>query len=352
MKRFIAFAALAAAASTAHAQSVKIAPRATTVFSRDEPNAARIGVFIDSSRDLRDTLGVLVGSVVEEGPAAKAGLKEGDRIASIDGVSLRMTRDDASDEHLQGMMSRRMTRELDKKKAGDEVELRVWSGGQSRSVRVKTVASSELAALSFRALRPASATLRGMVAANNDRASLGASLGGSPSKRDTLGVLIVSVVPDGPAEKAGVFEGDRVARINGLDLRVPGDDAGDADLSRARIRRFTDEIGKLKGGDVVTLTVVSGGRLREVNVTTVKASELPATHTFWYGDGAMMFGPHMELPGIKRLIETHPMPLELRTNPGGIRWLRRGDGNIIIRDSIVERLQDDVRKRVVLKRTT
>ena len=66
------------------------------------------------------------------------------------------------------------------------------------------------------------------------------------SARDTLGVFVQSVVHDGPAEKAGIVEGDRIAAINGVSLRV------------AR------EVAKLKAGEAAELTVVTVGRSRAV----------------------------------------------------------------------------------------
>jgi S1-C subfamily serine protease len=138
-------AAAWAASGPAEAQSARVYTPRDFQYQTDDPNSARLGIFLGDDNGLRDTLGVLVNSVVEDGPAAKAGIKEGDRIQSIGGVNLKMTRDDASDDALSGMMARRLVRELDKLKAGDDVELKVYSGGTTRSARVKTVASRELA---------------------------------------------------------------------------------------------------------------------------------------------------------------------------------------------------------------
>ena len=56
------------------------------------------------------------------------------------------------------------------------------------------------------------------------RAVLGLQLSPTGTARDTLGVFISSVTPKGPAENAGIIEGERVVSINGVDLRVaPGD---------------------------------------------------------------------------------------------------------------------------------
>jgi predicted metalloprotease with PDZ domain len=137
-----------------------------------------------------------------------------------------------------------------------------------------------------------------------DRAALGVQLGGSPSKRDTLGVLVIAVNADGPAEKAGIIEGDRIARINGVDLRVPGVDAGDAELSQARVSRLHSEMAKLEPGAVATLTMVTAGRSREVRVTTAKSSEMGGAATYFFNDGQL--NALRELPA---LIEGVRMPL-------------------------------------------
>ena len=39
------------------------------------------------------------------------------------------------------------------------------------------------------------------------------------SSRDTLGVFVMSVEDGGPAAKAGIEEGTRIASINGVDVR-------------------------------------------------------------------------------------------------------------------------------------
>ncbi len=98
-----------------------------------------------SSGSVRDTLGVLVIGVTNNGPADKAGIEEGDRIASANGVDLRLTPADAGDREMHGLMSRRLARTVQKLKAGDAVELRVYHDGQYKTVKVVTVKASDLA---------------------------------------------------------------------------------------------------------------------------------------------------------------------------------------------------------------
>lgn len=106
------------------------------------------------------------------------------------------------------------------------------------------------------------------------RAAIGVSVQTTGTKRDTIGVFIARVTPDGPAEKAGIVEGERIAAVNGVDLRVDAADVDDSYTAGIASHRLTRELQKLTPGALVTLRVVSGGRSREVQVTTVRASEL------------------------------------------------------------------------------
>lgn len=245
-----------------------IAAQQTRVYTSEAPHIAiasgsraMVGIST-SSGSKRDTLGVLISSITEGGPAEKAGLTEGDRIQAINGISLRVSREDAGDDEMGGIMQRRLTRELGKAKAGDEVTLQVWHDGASRSYKIKTVAADDLNPRVQAKMRAA------------ERAVIGISFGLTGSKRDTAGVFVNSVTEDGPAEKAGIVEGDRIAAINGVSLKLSKDDLEDSWVASSRLNRLSREVAKAKAGDVVELTVVTGGRSRAVKVTTVKASSL------------------------------------------------------------------------------
>ena len=107
-----------------------------------------------------------------------------------------------------------------------------------------------------------------------NRAALGLQLSATGSLRDTIGVFVARVTPKGPAENAGIVEGDRIVSINGIDLRVNSADAGDAYASELPTRRLTREVGKLTPGKVAILRVSSGGRVRDFQVTAGRASDL------------------------------------------------------------------------------
>lgn len=304
-----------------------MAPAAISIRSgmgMDGPRAV-IGVSTSTSTGARDTLGLLVSSVTRNGPAEKAGIEEGNRISGINGVSLKLASADLNDPDMEGLMARRLSRELDKIKPGDDVDLKVYGSGQTRSIKVKTVSRDSL--------YDTFATTRRSL---DERPTLGVGISSTGSKRDTLGIFVMSVEEDGPAAKAGVEEGQRIAAINGVDVRVSRDDAGDDMVSSSRINRFQRELSKTKAGDVVTLRLYNNGQYKDVKVNVVEASSLNRTRSVRIlrgFPGAMMFdGGAMSETMDRAMTEAHAAAAaagadvgrlldRIRLAPGGtVRW--------------------------------
>jgi predicted metalloprotease with PDZ domain len=106
------------------------------------------------------------------------------------------------------------------------------------------------------------------------RAALGLELRATGTRRDTLGVFVAAVTPKGPAESAGIIEGDRIAAINGVDLRTATGDVDDSYTNGVAAHRLSREVQKLTPGSRLTLRVYSSGRFRDVQVTAGKASDV------------------------------------------------------------------------------
>ena len=291
----LSFAATLLVASTSFAQArVQVGPRTTVrsgplgavVYSREDGSRLVLGISTTSG-GVRDTLGLLVSSVASGGPAEKAGIEEGNRLLAINGVALRLNAADAADPEMAGVLGRRFQREIEKVKPGEAVTLAVHANGQTREVRITPIRADEL--------YPTGAMGRARL---DNRATMGATLGGFPSPRDTLGVFVVAVAEDGPLARAGVFEGSRIAAINDIDLRVPAADVGDEFMTSARVRRLTREIEKLEPGASVELRVYTNGQYRNVTVKTVKRSELKqegSVSIFHSGGSGGVFLPPMGL---------------------------------------------------------
>jgi hypothetical protein len=263
----------------------------------------------------RDTLGPAhhVGGARRSG--REGGLEEGNRIAAINSVSLRANAADIEDYESASTLSRRLVRELEKAKPGDEVELRVYREGRTQAIRVRTVSSDSL-------FKRATTFRRVSREDMDERPALGFGLGTSGSRRDTLGVLVMSVQDSSPAARAGLEEGNRIAAINGVNLRVAREDAEDQVLARAKAQRLMREVSQLKPGDNVTLRVYANGQYRDVTMKVARAGDLPHSRgmTFfggWDVPGVPADGAHAAAARAVVLFRTmdHLGPIRLELGP-------------------------------------
>ena len=323
-------AAAMAAAPAAAQIVVRTTPRAYaySINTESSPRAV-IGVTM-STGDAQDTLGLRISEVAAGSPAEKAGIREGDRLQSINGVNLKLSAIDIGDQEMADAMSRRLTRELGKLKPGDDVSLSVYHDGRAKTVRVKTVESDDLYGSAMGLMR----------ASDDNRAALGVSLAVTGSKRDTLGVLVIGVNDDGPAGKAGLEEGNRIAAIDGVNLKVDREDAGDSYVSSARYQRLQREMRKVKPGDDVTLDVWADGRFKTVHLKAGKASELgnsARTFIFRGDEGQMMpafdfnsIGPEVRENVQRAMDQVRRSMQEIRVSPR-VRWMDDGSAPDVIR---------------------
>ena len=154
------------------------------------------------------------------------------------------------------------------------------------------------------------------------RGALGLELRTTGTKRDTLGVFVEAVTPKGPAEAAGIIEGDRIASINGVDLRTSAGDTDDDYTNGLAAHRLGREVQKLAPGAKVNLRVYSGGRFRDLQVTAGKASDLirlrrvsfptPGSDGMMGFDGPgrmMMFGPDAQMMRLEPFMRERLEPL-------------------------------------------
>ena len=168
------------------------------------------------------------------------------------------------------------------------------------------------------------------------RAALGLELRTTGTKRDTLGVFVEAVTPKGPAENAGIVEGDRIAAINGVDVRTSAADTEDSYTNGLGSHRLSREVQKLIPGSRATLRVYSGGRFRDVQVTAGKASEVmrlgnrfgfgmsgPGGMMEFDGPGAMRYAPEMLRMRAPEMLKMRPPEMLKMRAPEMLRMRER-----------------------------
>src|SRR5688500_8571847 len=115
------------------------------------------------------------------------------------------------------------------------------SSMHSRSVRLGAVVIALATPLTAGGAQDDAGAEGSATAVNADaRAMLGVTVSISGTGRDTLGVLVTSVVPDGPADRVRIARGNRIAEIEGVSLRVRASEVGQrraAEAVRQRLAR-------------------------------------------------------------------------------------------------------------------
>lgn len=148
---------------------------------------------------LNQGAGALVGDVVPDGPAAKAGFKNGDVVLEFN--------------HKAVTDSRHLRLSVAETKPDSTVPVKIWRDGAARTmdVTVKQLpGSKELAQASSANSNQDSGTLNGVAVSNLDRQTRE-----QLNLPDTLkGAVITEVKPDSPSAEAGLKAGDVIEEIN------------------------------------------------------------------------------------------------------------------------------------------
>ena len=96
------------------------------------------GMTLGPSGSERDTLGLLVSDVMADGPAERDGIDAGNRVAELNGVSLRLDPEEIGRAAAQDGVQRRLARALRDVRPGDTLSLRVWAAGRYRTVSLQS----------------------------------------------------------------------------------------------------------------------------------------------------------------------------------------------------------------------
>jgi serine protease Do len=198
---------------------------------------------IASGLGLDGAKGALVAAITPDSPAAKAGLKQGDVILSVDGQDIERLRD--------------LTFHVAGRKAGDKLTMSVWRDGANREVQA-SVASMPKEQVAKAGEQPSTHEKTG---------ALGLGLAPlNPETRqrfgldeDTKGVVIANVRPDSPAAEAGLRQGDVVVSVNQTAITAP--------------RQVSEQVAKARkdGRPTVVVLIARGGAQQFVALPIGKA---------------------------------------------------------------------------------
>jgi serine protease Do len=159
---------------------------------------------IAASIGLDKSEGAIVARVEDGGPAAKAGIRTGDVIVSVNGKPVEDARD--------------LSRMIASLSAGSTATLQVWRDGKRQEIPV-TIA--RMSGASVAAADPQQGTAMG---------TLGLSL--APAGDDKTGVAVTGVEPGSPAAEKGVSTGDVIKEVAGRSVRTPADVKAALEASR------------------------------------------------------------------------------------------------------------------------
>jgi serine protease Do len=188
-------------------------------------------VTADKAKELKLSAerGVVLGKIVPDSPAAKAGLKENDVVTEING------------QRVEGAAQfRRMIHEIP---AGRTIQLTVWRDGRTQTISA-TLGKSEQGRHAMKMLTPTPGTfafrmpempeipsmewngnllLGGQPRLGIDAEDLSGQLGAFFGAPDGEGILVREVNSGSPAEKGGVKAGDVITSLNGERIRTVGE---------------------------------------------------------------------------------------------------------------------------------
>ena len=204
--------------------------------------------------------GVLLGKIVPDSPAAKAGLKENDVVTEING------------QRVEGAAQfRRIIHEIP---SGRSIQLTVWRDGRSQTVSA-TLGKAEERRHGFKMISPTPGAfafrmpeipeipsmdwsgdmLRGaQPRLGIDAEDLSGQLGTFFGAPEGEGILVRDVNSGSPAEKAGVKAGDVITSLNGERIRSVGELREKLSAKRDDKDR-TVKLGVLRNKSAISLSV-------------------------------------------------------------------------------------------------
>jgi serine protease Do len=257
----------------------KIAPSLITTGSYQHPWLGLIG--IDITPDIAEALGLsleeakgfLIIGVNEGSPADKAGIRGGDRVTNVNGREIRLGGDIVLKIDNQDVRKIEdiLTYLEGQKHVGDTVQLTIIRDGKTQTVNATL--TSRPGSNQSQQLQPQS---------EQQRPSLGISgtnitpaIAKVMNMTQATGFLVVDIIAEGPADKAGIRGGYLISNINGTDIELGGDVILRIDNKTVNtIDNILSYLDTKKVNDTVQLTILREGNVENVPVQLGPSNEI------------------------------------------------------------------------------
>lgn len=257
----------------------KIVPSLITTGSYQHPWLGLIG--IDITPDIAEALGLsleeakgfLIIGVNEGSPADKAGVRGGDRVTNVNGREIRLGGDIVLKIDNQDVRKIEdiLTYLEGQKHVGDIVQLTIVRDGKTQTVNATL--TPRPGSNQSQQLQPQS---------EQQRPSLGISgtnvtpaIAKAMNMTQATGFLVVDIIAEGPADKAGIRGGYLISNINGTDIELGGDVILRIDNKTvSTIDNILSYLDTKKVNDTVQLTILREGNVENVPVQLGPSDEI------------------------------------------------------------------------------
>ncbi|HJY15522.1 MAG TPA: trypsin-like peptidase domain-containing protein [Nitrososphaeraceae archaeon] len=250
----------------------KIVPSLITAGSYQHPWLGLIGA--DITPDIAKALGLsldeakgfLVIGVNEGSPADKAGIRGGDRVTNVNGREIRLGGDIVLkiDNKDVRKIEDILTYLEGQKHVGDTVQLTIVRDGKTQTVNATLTPrqgnnqSQQLQPQSEQQQRPS----LGILGTN-----LTPPIAKAMNITQPTGFLVVDIIAEGPADKAGIRGGYVISNINGSEMELGGDVI--LKIDNKTVNTIDDVLSYLdtkKVNDTVQLTILREGKVENLPV--------------------------------------------------------------------------------------
>ncbi|MGC2306996.1 MAG: trypsin-like peptidase domain-containing protein, partial [Nitrososphaeraceae archaeon] len=226
---------------------------------------------ISNATHLNDTKGILVVDITADSPADKAGIRGGDVLTTVDGQDIRLGGDIivAVDNQSVRAMEDLLSYLEEQKAVGDNIELSVIRDGKNQHIdMILTARPTQGAENRFQPNQESKQ--------QQQRPALGINgINMTPELAERMnlthsqkGFLIEDIISGGPADKAGIRGGYKIANINGSDFKLGGDIVvGIDEMVVGTIQDIQSYLDTKKVGDRVQMHVIRDGQEITVPLT-------------------------------------------------------------------------------------